>query len=418
MHREILYGIWIYTLAAVVIARVVLCQPKDAEPGLVVDQAVTIVEFPTVKKTQQVLRVRLQQKDVSPITIYASRYPEFEIRDVVHIQGTIGKNNTVSRPIIKKIGNSSNQIESAVFKVRAHLVRVIQKTVPEPHASLVLGMLLGVESNIPEKLADELKKTGTIHMLVVSGFNVTLVAGAALRLAGVIHRNTATIVALLAIAGFIVLTGAQPPVVRAGCMTALVMLAQVYGRPTVARYTLLLTVAILLAVYPDLFYSLSFQLSVAATAGIVLVSQVKQGVTEEKSNSERGMKPYILAELKTSIAAQAAVAPLLLNSFGSISLVAPIVNVLIAWTVPYIMFGGLVVSILGSISQQAGQLASIFVVPLTTFFIWGVEVGGKIPFGWVENLQINLVILYGIYMLLVSTIVRLNTDKIYPKDQI
>ena len=161
----------------------------------------------------------------------------------------------------------------ALARLRRWSVGNIERALPEPEASLAAGMLIGERRSMPAALTDDLRVTGTTHLVVVSGQNVALVIGVAVAmLTAFVSRRRAAVVALALLPAYVVFVGADPPVVRAAFMAVGIVLASALGRRTPAWVFLLYAVAVMLALDPLLARDVSFQLSASATAGVILVA--------------------------------------------------------------------------------------------------------------------------------------------------
>ena len=185
--------------------------------------------------------------------------------------------------------------------------------------ALLAGFLLGDTSGLDDVERDQMRRAGLSHYVAVSGSNVALFLGGLFLLAGPLGWS-ARRRALLGLAGlgfFILLIGPDPSVLRAAVMAGLLLTARACGlRPDVWR-VLAAGVSLLILASPELVFSLGFQLSAAATAGVVV-----------GSGCFRRVRPrWLGTALGASIGAQLAVAPILLLSVGTIPLWAPAANV-------------------------------------------------------------------------------------------
>ena len=144
---------------------------------------------------------------------------------------------------------------------------------PEPYAALANGMLLGIEAGIPDDLYDKFNLTGTSHVIVISGSNVALIAGVLVafgtRLLG---RKRGVYPALLGIAAYALLVGGDAAVMRAALMGGLFVYATAIGRRSTALVSLAAACWAMTLVNPLTFWDVGFQLSSAATAGLILFS--------------------------------------------------------------------------------------------------------------------------------------------------
>lgn len=259
------------------------------------------------------------------------------------------------------------------------LIGLINSYLPEPHASLLNGMVLGRQLFVTDTFYEQLKIVGLIHIVVLSGSNISMLSAIIMNLiVKHVGYRYATFITIVCISFFVWFVGAEPPVVRAAIMGILSLVALLFGRKTLAIYTLMLSSVIMILVHPTLLTSISFQLSVAATLGIILFGNVIQ------ENNTNGLWNYFYEELRISIAAQIFTLPIIFWYFRTISLVAPLANILISWLVAPIMILGICILTIGSLCWQGGFILSWLAYGMIQIIIWVVEVLGSIPFAQIK----------------------------------
>lgn len=243
-----------------------------------------------------------------------------------------------------------------LYGLRARGEAVVNRLLPEPHASLANGMLLGIEAGIPDALYEEFNLTGTSHVIVISGSNVAIVAGvlAALfvRLWG---RRRALWPTLVGVGLYALLVGGDAAVVRAALMGSLFVVSTTLGRRSTALISLAAACWAMTLLNPLTLWDVGFQLSSGATAGLILFSP---GLTAGLSRMLPGLRwggpltgeifakgsslLYGLVQdgLLITLAANITTLPLVAYHFGRLSLVSPLTNLLIAPAQPFIMLWG------------------------------------------------------------------------------
>jgi len=153
---------------------------------------------------------------------------------------------------------------------REKWVMILEKTLSSPMSSLAAGILLGVKGQMPYEFYQQLVNTGTLHIIAASGFNVMIVASVLMKMAQVIFRRGVAIgMGILGIVTYVLIAGASASVVRAGIMGSLTLVAFYFGRPAEARRLLFVTAGVMLLASPLMLVDIGFQLSVAATAGLL-----------------------------------------------------------------------------------------------------------------------------------------------------
>ncbi|HEX5503886.1 MAG TPA: ComEC/Rec2 family competence protein [Thermomicrobiales bacterium] len=212
----------------------------------------------------------------------------------------------------------------------------LRRHVPQPEAALVAGLLLGDASLLPRATRDAFNATGTAHVMALSGWNIALVAG----LCALVGRRLGRERAWYWLAGsagvvwlYTVLVGGGPTLVRAAIMGTLYLLAGATGRRGDALTALVAAAVLMTALAPGALLDLGFQLSCAATAGLVLCSG-------RLAHALRRLPPFVAEGLAATVAAELFTLPLALHAFGRLSLVTLPANLLIEPLVPAVMLGG------------------------------------------------------------------------------
>ena len=235
----------------------------------------------------------------------------------------------------------------------------------EERRGLILGMTIGDTSALPDGTNDQLQRSGLTHLLAVSGSNVAIVLGVVAVSLRRLSLNARVASSAAALAFYVLIVGPQPSVVRAGVMGAIALTAMWRGAPSESLNTLALALVTLLLVRPGLLLSPGLHLSAAATAGIVLWAR---RIADRCTQLPR---PVALA-LGATLAAQFAVSPVLLATFGEMSLVAPVANVLAFPMVAPITVVGLAAGIVALVSDAAAATLMSSISPLAG---WIVRVG-------------------------------------------
>lgn len=230
---------------------------------------------------------------------------------------------------------------------REKWVSILEKTLPAPMSSLAAGILLGVKGQMPYEFYQQLVNTGTLHIVAASGFNVMIVASVLMAMVSKLFRRSVAIGAGIGgIVLYVLLSGASASVVRAGIMGSLTLIAYYFGRPAEARRLLWVTAGAMLLFNPLYIVDVGFQLSVAATWGLLYISfnnQAPNSNNQTKSaeiqnneylNIARG---FLANYLYPTLAATMATMPIILYHFGRISLISPLVNMLVLPVVPMVM---------------------------------------------------------------------------------
>jgi len=257
---------------------------------------------------------------------------------------------------IKKVGEGDGSgFLQGIFGVKQVVAERINKLWHEPYASFMAGLLYGYRGGLGE-LNELFSRTGVTHIVAISGYNITIIATILITLC--IHlyipRKKAFWVITVGIIVFVLFAGASSSVVRAGIMGVIVLLAKQVGRASRVGNVMMLTAVVMSLQNPYiLMWDAGFQLSFISTLGLVyLVPLIKKPF--EKLPEVFGIKESLV----TTLAAIMATLPLILYQFGRLSVVAPIVNVLILWILPWIMFLGFFTIILSFVFQPLAMIMS------------------------------------------------------------
>lgn len=275
----------------------------------------------------------------------------------------------------------------------------------EPQAGLLMGMVLGVKSSLPSDFKKALRRTSTIHMVVVSGQNLTLLSGFVLSFASLFGRRKTVFISLGLILFYSILTGLQVPVIRAAIMVFLASLAQLFNREDKSSFILLFTACLMLIYNPNWLLSISFQLSFLATFGVVVVAP-------EILKQLNLLPNLIKQDLAVSLAAQALTWPIIAANFHQASIIGLFANSLVLWTVPIIMITGLAALCLSVLNLFLGQLFALIPGVFLTYFVYIVEFLNTLPFASVYVGKISTLVWVGYYILLLGIFLYIkNTNQ-------
>lgn len=278
----------------------------------------------------------------------------FDYPGYLHARGV---HYTLRYAEVTVIGNGAGNPALAALLAGKHaFMRRIETLLPEPHAGLSEGLLLGVKRALGEELERDFRTTGIIHIVVLSGYNVMLVVAFVTYLLGVLMpQRYALPFGLAAIACFALLVGLSATVVRASIMAALVLIARWQHRTYLVIRALVLAGVAMLALNPYLLaFDTGFQLSFLATLGLILVAPHIEA-RFRKTWYTIGIRGFFAATLAT----QFFVMPVLLYQIGEFSVVAVIVNVLVLPMVPVAMLLTFLTGVIGLVSASLGGFLAI-----------------------------------------------------------
>lgn len=261
---------------------------------------------------------------VGPLAAGIEAGDTIEVKGVVEARVHRVRNDAVAGTIrvrsVAHVSKSSNPFLAVGNTLRDRVRSTFGRD--DPVDGLATGLLIGDTERLPARSMEDLRRAGLAHFVAVSGSNVALFLGA-LWIVGApiaVHPRLRAVLGLLGLVVFIVVTRWEPSVIRASAMAAIPMVGSLVGVPADPWMALGAAVTILLLVSADLLGSVGFQLSVAATAGVLV------GVGLVRHRRPR----WLWMPLAATIGAQAAVAPIIVVVFGAIPLVAPLANLMAA----------------------------------------------------------------------------------------
>jgi competence protein ComEC len=286
---------------------------------------------------------------------------DFSYRDYLATQGI---STYLAYPsIFRTEGRSGSWFLQQVFRLRAAGVAVLARLYPPPAAQLLQGILLGVDEGIPADVVRSFQATGIAHVIAISGFNMCILCALFMGLfRRFLSRWWAALAAVFALAGYAVLAGGGPSVIRAGVMCALALAAVQLGREAGGLNSLVVAAGVMCLFDPNLPWNVGFQLSVAATLGLLLyagplqegfASHVAVRLPSAWRNPVAGpVGEYLLCTL----AAQATTLAIIVWHFRRISLSSLIANPLVLPAQPPLMVLGGLSLLAGLVWEPLGQL--------------------------------------------------------------
>jgi competence protein ComEC len=282
-------------------------------------------------------RIELRAELQLPEDFDGFAYREYLARQGV---GAIARPHTVG-----VVPSSGGGAVAVLASLRGTLHSGLVGLVPEPEAALGAGILLGVRSSIAPDVADDFATAGLTHVVAISGWNIAIVAALVAAMLRPLERRRggrrAGVGAAVAIvAGYVLLTGASPSVVRAALMAAAVLVGRLAGSRAHATSALGLAALVMLLAAPSVLWDVGFQLSLLATAGLIWF-----GASFEARLG--GWPAWIREPVALTMAAQVTTLPVILVNFERLSLVAPIANVLVVPIVPLAMAASAMAALAG-----------------------------------------------------------------------
>jgi len=340
-----------------------------------------IIDEPTITENNQKLTVEIlaNNKDKTEILVTVNLDGEFKYGDEINFEGTLKKPANfitdqgkefdyvnylrkdgifyvMGYPKIEIISHGNgNFVKNALFYAKEKFLNKMNLAIRKPESLLMGGLILGEKSSFNESLRQSFVDTGTIHIVALSGYNVTIVAEWIMKIFSFssLPKNLGIGAGIVTILLFVLMTGGSSTAVRAGIMASLALFARVIGRNYDVARALILAGVVMILVNPFiLVFDVSFQLSFIATVAVIFFAP-----RIEKYFLWITPRFKLRDIISVTCAAYIFVLPFILYKMGNLSLVALPANALILPFIPLTM-------ILGFLTGFAGIIWYVLAVPL------------------------------------------------------
>lgn len=305
-------------------------------------------------------------------------------------------------PIIQRMGfKQTPWLVQLIDSWRNAMNSVVERTFPEPAGSFLLGVLLGGKRALPDAVVDAFNRTGTAHIIAVSGYNVTILFAALAGIFGkLFSRKTTFWTSVMSLVIYVGMCGASASVIRAALMGVVARYGKNHGRPAYAPNLLFGAATLMCVMYPKaLAYDTGFQLSFLATAGIVF--------SAEWLEKQLLFLPKVFGLHETAavtLAAQLLTVPLIAVVFHQVSLISLIVNLLALPLIPSIMAIGAATLLMNIIIPFLSHITIIVPLMLIRLELGIVQMAARVPFASMQTTVLSFPLM-GTYLLCSSFII-------------
>lgn len=414
----------IFILVITSIIRYFYFIPKPPVYNEAVHKRVEVVgivsEDPDVRLNNKQLNIKLKDKDTN-ILVFVEREEEVSYGDNVEVFGILeepenfmtnsGKEFNYKRYLanrdiyyiiknadIKIISNGNgNKIKTLLYKLRNSFIKNINKVISMPESDLANGLILGVRGGFDSDTKQEFIETGTVHIIALSGYNVSIVAEGVMKTFSLIFTEIISIIfGIIIILLFIIMTGASSTAIRAGIMATIMLLGRMTNRKYLAGRALIIAGLLMVAYDPRVLVDMSFQLSFIATGGVLYLTP--KVLNWFKFITMRfGFREMIAS----TVAATIAVLPILLNLTGVLSLVSLPANILILLLIPTAMLLIFITGISGFISPLISIIFGYISYLILLYILSVIHFFGSLSFSSVtiQSFPVTLTVLIYAYLL-------------------
>lgn len=303
--------------------------------------------------------------------------------------------------------NSGNKIRSFAYRIKHFLRKPLEKNLSAFSANIFSALLLGDRQNLSTRLNDVLMKSGTIHIIAISGFNIGIVVFVVMLMLKIIRtpRKMRYIATMIFLPLYCVLAGANPPVVRATIMSMVFLSAYLIKRQVNVYNSLAISAFIILAINPWQLFEISFQLSYLSIICIAYLSPKIAGIFPERLCKIRFFN-FLILTFSVSLSAWLGLLPLTAYYFRIITPIALFANMII---VPYaslivmmgfaLVFIGIFNSVTASFFAAGCELSIVLLFKICKLLI-------MLPGAYFNLPQISPAGLILYYFLLISVFTR------------
>lgn len=397
-----------------------------------VDVLVRIVEEPDVRESSVRLVTDIVSLSdslfVSPsrILVVTDLYPERKYGDILRLRGVLKepgnftndsgrefdyvsylKNKRIrfelTRPHVEFVRHEEATLGIAtLLRIKGFFVNLIENTFVEPESSLLGGLLVGTKQSLGKELQDNFREVGLVHIVVLSGYNITIVAESFIKFFSFLPRTAGLSFGALSIVFFALLTGASSTIVRASIMALIVVFGKFLHR-SYSIHRALIVAAVCMCIHNPriLVFDVSFQLSFLATLALVYGSPIVERYAQWIPD-----KWNIRSIVVSTVATQIFVFPYIVHVMGTFSLVALPANILVLPVIPLTMFLGFV-SVLGYALVPFVFIPVVYITHmLLSWILFVVDFFASFPFASLSVPEMPFAVTLCMYTFFVFVIVR------------
>ncbi|MEK7572321.1 MAG: ComEC/Rec2 family competence protein [Patescibacteria group bacterium] len=308
---------------------------------------------------------------------------------------------------------NGNKIKNNLFFIKEKFLEKINFLIKEPESLLMGGLILGEKVSFDQALRQSFINTGTIHIVALSGYNITIVAEWIMKLFSFLPKNFGIAAGIGTIILFILMTGCSTTAVRAGIMATLVLIARATGRNyDVARALILAGVFMVFFNPLILAYDVSFQLSFIATIAVIFIApKIEKYFTW--ITKKFGLRDII----SVTCAAYIFVMPFILYKMGTFSVVALPANILILPFIPFTMALGFFTGLIGLISSVLALPFGIISYIFLHYELFVIGLFSQLPFSSFSIPNFPLIFTILIYLYFIYRIFGRNIKNFFIEPQ-
>ncbi len=350
------------------------------------------------------------------ILVVAKLYPEVAVGDTVRVSGTLfkpepfdtdggrvfrydkylqkdGVRFLLSFATIRVKEHATwRSVPAALARIKHWFLDGLSATLPRENAALAGGIVIGGKTGLGKTLQDAFIKSGLVHVIVLSGYNVMIVAEWMMALLALLtqSRRARAIAGAIALLLFVGIAGFSATAMRATLMALIALYARATGRTYAASRALFFAVLLMLLWNPlYLVFDPGFGLSITATAGLIWLSPLIEAAfaharTRLGRTAPNKVQKFWIEAVSSTLAAQTGVLPLLLYNTGNLSLVALPANLMVVAAMPLAMamaaLAGIGGALLDSVVPLLAHVLALPALVITKYVLFVATVSAALPY--------------------------------------
>ncbi|MDQ5922635.1 MAG: hypothetical protein QG644_343 [Patescibacteria group bacterium] len=375
-----------------------------------------VIDSPSVGDKNQKLNISVEEGGLSTeILITTNLNEEYKYGDELYIRGSIEKpenflteqgkvfdyvnylrkdgiHYVIRFPEIEVLSSGNgNPIKRGLFSIKDKFLEKLDRSIASPENLLMGGLILGEKSQFDEKTREDFIRTGTIHIVALSGYNVTIVAWWFMKVFSFLPFTLSIGAGILAIILFVIMSGGASTALRAGIMAVLILLARKISRTYDVSRALIVTAVIMLLFNPFiLVFDVSFQLSFIATIAVIYLTPKVEKYFKWVT-PRFGLRDIV----SVTFSAYIFVLPFILYKMGNLSIVALPANILILPFIPLTMALGFITGVLGLVVYELSVPFGLLSYVLLHYELGVISIFSGLPFASfaISNFPLSLTIL-------------------------
>lgn len=320
-------------------------------------------------------------------------YPMYLMKDGILYQ--------MHNPDIQLLERPAFSLLRTLYGIKKKLITSASAYIPYPESGFLSGILYGEKGSLSPEILETFRTTGLIHVVVLSGANITIIATFMLSLFSRLSRKFAFVGGIVGICAFALMTGLGTTTLRASIMAVLAVGTQWFGREYSIARSLTLAGGIMIILNPlTLVYDTSFQLSFLSTLGLVYVAPLI-----EKFFAWMPERYELRANLIATCATQITVLPLLMYTTGQVSLISFVVNLIVLPLMPYGMLMGFITALLGLLHTVLAWIPGMITYGILTLTLRIPDVAARIPYASVRLPTVSLFLILLWYLFVIALLI-------------